>query len=209
MNLFVAILIGVVQAVTAVTGSFVSSKKFTLTQKRPFFWAFVGLAIGGLGLTIWQAVLVTKSGEDATRKQMGDADHPPFVALISMPGRPRFVVTNGSDYPAFGIRIRLYDDTVKGAQPVVVRNYVYQELAAHTALMDDELWVPPDDTPERRFAAEIATRNGVFTEDLILRQAGNNQWMRASRVRQGMRLLETDIDSAWPRNAKGDVDWGR
>ena len=49
-----------------------------------------------LGLTIWQAVLVTKSGEDATRKQMGDVDHPPFVALISMPGRPRFVVTNGS-----------------------------------------------------------------------------------------------------------------
>src|ERR1035441_5593515 len=106
MNLFVAILIGGLQAVTAVTGSFVASKKFTFTQKRPFFWAFVGLAIGGLGLTIWQAVLVTKSGEDATRKQMGDADHPPFVALISMPGRPRFVVTNGSDYPAFGIRIR-------------------------------------------------------------------------------------------------------
>ena len=62
---------------------------------------------------------------------------------------------------------------------------------------------------ERRFTAEIVTRNGVFMEDLILRQAGNNQWMRASRVRQGMRLLETDIDSAWPRNAKGDVNWGR
>lgn len=33
--------------------------------------------------------------------------------------------------------------------------------------------------------------------------------MRADRVMQGMRLLETDIDSAWPRNAKGEVDWSR
>src|SRR6266853_5709176 len=99
MNLFVAVLLGVVQAITAITGSFVASKKFTYKQKRPFFWVFIGLAAVGLGLTIWQAVLMKRSSEDTTRTAMGDADHPPFIALISLPSVHRFVVTNGSNYP--------------------------------------------------------------------------------------------------------------
>ena len=118
-------------------------------------------------------------------------------------------MTNGSNYPCYGIRIRMYDDTDKDSPAPIVRDYVYSELAAHTALMDDQLWVPPDNRVQRHFTIAISTRTGVVTEDLILRQAGNDQWMRASRVMQGMRLLETDIDSAWPRNDKDEVEWGR
>jgi hypothetical protein len=209
MLFFAGILIGAVQAITAITGSFVASKKFTYKQKRPFFWVFVGLAILGLGLTIWQAFLTKRGSEDSTRAANGDPEHPPFIALISFPGVHRFVVTNGSNYPSFGVRIRMYEDTAKNGPARIVRDWVYPEMGAHQALMDDQLWVPPDDTPQRHFTATIATRTGVASEELLLRKTENNQWMRASRVTQGMRLLETDIDSAWPRNAKGDVEWGR
>src|SRR5437879_1810525 len=180
MNLFVAILVGVLQAITAIAGSFVASKKFTYEQKRPFFWVFVGLAVVGLGLTIWQTFLSKRNNDDSARTAMGDADHPPFVALISLPGRHRFVVNNGSNYPCYGIRIRMYDDTDKDGPAPIVRDYVYSELAAHTALMDDQLWIPPDNRSQRHFMITISTRTGLVTEELILRQAGNDQWMRAS-----------------------------
>lgn len=75
--------------------------------------------------------------------------------------------------------------------------------------MDDQLWTPPDDRPQRHFTATISTRTGIVIEELMLRRSGNGQWMRASRVMQGMRLLDTDIDSAWPRNSRGEVDWTR
>lgn len=140
---------------------------------------------------------------------MGDAEHPPFVAAISLPRLTRFIVTNNSSYPSYGIRIRMYDDTVADTPASIVRDYVYPELPAHAALMDDEVWIPPDAAPQRHLTAVITTRTGVYYEELILRQAGNNQWMRAIRVMQGMRQLQSDIDSAWPRNGRGDVDWGR
>jgi hypothetical protein len=89
-----AILVGVVQAIAAITGSFVASKKFTYTQKWPFFWVFVGLAVVGLGLTIWQTFLTKRSNEDSLARQW-DADHPPFVALISLPRRHRFLFVRG------------------------------------------------------------------------------------------------------------------
>ena len=209
MSFFIAIAIGVVQTITAIIGSYVASKKFTYKQKRPFFWVFIWLAGVGLGLTIWQAVLMKRSSEDSARSAMGDPDHPPFIAIISLPGVHRFVVTNGSNYPCYGIRIRMLDDTVIDAPARIVRDWNYTEIGAHQALMDDQLWIPPDDRPQRHFTATISTRTGIVTEELILRKAGNNQWMRASRLMQGVRLLETDIDSEWPRNSRGDVDWKR
>jgi len=202
MSFLVAIAIGIVQTVTAIIGSYVSSKKFTYKEKRPFFGVFIGRAAAGLCLSIWQAVLIKRSGEDTTRTALGDSDHPPFVALISLPGVHRFVVTNGSNYPCYGVRIRMFDDTARDAPARIVRDWNYAELGAHQALMDDQLWTPPHDAPERHFTASISTRTGIVTEELILTKAGNNQWMRASRVMQGMRLLGTDIDSAWLRNKR-------
>lgn len=209
MSFFVAITIGLVQTVTAMAGSYVASKKFTYKQKRPFFWVFIGLAMVGLGLTVWQAVLTKRSSEDSARTATGDPDHPPFIALISLPGVHRFVVTNGSNYPCYGVRIRMFDDTVKDAPARIVRDWNYTEMGAHQAFMDDQVWTPPDGTPHRHFTATISTRTGIVTEELILRKTGNDQWMRASRVMQGMRLLEADVDSAWPRNSRGEVDWTR
>jgi hypothetical protein len=103
----------------------------------------------------------------------------------------------------------MYDDTVANTPTRIVRDYVYPELPAHAGLMDDEAWIPPDATPQRHFTAFVTTRIGVYQEELVLRQAGNNQWMRALRVTHGMRLLESDVDSEWQRNGKADVDWGR
>lgn len=134
---------------------------------------------------------------------LGDAEHPPFLAVISLPGFTRFVTTNGSDYPAYGTKIQLYDDADKN----LLRSYDYPEIAAHLAFLDDKPWIPPDGVDQRHFTAYITTRTGLVTEELILRKAGNNQWMRASRVRQGMRTLEEDVDSAWPRDKNGQIEW--
>ena len=41
------------------------------------------------------------------------------------------------------------------------------------------------------FTGTLSTRTGIVTENLMLRKAGNDQWMRASRVMQGMHLLES------------------
>jgi hypothetical protein len=103
----------------------------------------------------------------------------------------------------------MFDDTTKDGTARIVRDWNYAEIGAHQAFMDDQPWIPLDGTLERHFTATISTRTGIVTEDLMLRKAENDQWMRASRVMQGMRLLETDIDSAWPRNSRGEVDWKR
>ena len=209
MSFFASIAIGVVQTVTAILGSYVASKKFTYKQKRPFLWVFIGLAGVGLGLTVWQATLTKRSTEESARSAMGDADHPPFIALISLPGIHHFVVTNGSSYPCYGVRIRMFDDTEKDGTAQIVRDWNYAEMGAHQAFMDDQPWAPPDGKLQRHFTATISTRTGIVTEELMLKKTENDQWMRASRVMQGMRLLETDIDSAWPRNSRGEVDWTR
>src|ERR1017187_9522791 len=99
MNLLIAILIGLVQAITAIVGSYVASRKFTYKQKRPFFWVFGTLAVTGFGLLIWQSIVIKKGNEESRRTTLGDEDHPPFVAVISLPRLTRFVVTNNSDYP--------------------------------------------------------------------------------------------------------------
>jgi hypothetical protein len=182
--------------VTAVVRSYVASRKFTDKQKKPFFWALIALAVVGLGLTVWQAVLTKRSSEDSARTTMGDPDHPPFIALISLPGVHRFVVTNESNYPSYGVRIRMFDDAVNDAPARIVRNWDYEEIGARQAFMDDQLWTPPNETPQAHFTATISTRAGIVTEELMLRRSGNDQWMGVSRVMQGMRLLETNIDSA-------------
>jgi hypothetical protein len=205
--LAITITSGAVQAIIAITASFVGSKKLTYKEKRPYFWFFAGAAVLGCGLTVWLAVLNARSSEEATRATTGDPDHPPFIAIISLPHFTRFVVTNNSDYPSYGIRIRVFDTTAKGSPGFLVRNYVYSEIPAHAGLVDDEGWYPPDASPQRHFTVAISARTGVYSEDLVLRHDNNDQWARAARVTQGMRLLETDIDSNWERNAKGEVDW--
>ena len=59
----------------------------------------------------------------------------------------------------------------------------------------------------KHFTIIIHSRSGGAIEDLMVRPAGNNQWMRALRVRNGTRILEEHADSAWPLNSQGQVDW--
>ena len=80
-------------------------------------------------------------------------------------------------------------------------------MPAHVGRVDDNAWIPDDDAPEHRFTAQITTRTGLVFEQLILRRAENNQWMKALRVTQGMRTLEQEVDSAWPRDQNGQPDW--
>lgn len=205
MDVAIAVLLGAVQAVVGFAGVAISLKNWADRARRRFLALFVGLSLLGVAMVTWQAVRAARGSDENKRTLLGDPEHPPFVAIISLPGYTRFVVTNPSDYPAYGIKIRLYDDTC-GAQKVV-RNYDYPEMAAHVAFVDDEAWMPTDGAIERRFVASITTRTGLVSQEMLLRQTGTNQWMRASRIRNGARTLGEDIDSSWPRNQKGEVKW--
>jgi len=101
--------------------------------------------------------------------------------------------------------MKLFDAT---HTKTALHSYGAVEMAGHTGLMDDEPWNPEDDATEHRFTVEIGTRAGLFLEDLVLRRTANDQWMNAWRVRQGMRTLDQNADSAWPRDSRGQIDWG-
>jgi len=202
MDAVIAVLLAVLQAAFAVLGARVSLKPPGKRAGQRFMVLFLVLGVAGVALVGWQAVRARASSKENRLTVLGDSDHPPYVAVISLPGNTRFIVSNSSDYPAYGIRIRLRDETAR-----CVREWEYPELAAHTAFLDDNPWVPPDETAQRRFVADITTRTGLVREELLLRRDGDNQWTKALRVRRGTRTLVEDVDSDWPRNAKGQVDW--
>jgi len=204
MDILIAVLLGLVTGVFGFAGAAVSLKQWSRPARVRFAILFGILTLIGFGLTIWQAVRAAQSGEENRKIQLGDAARPPFVSVISLPGYARFVTTNVSDFPVYGTHVQLYDDTHK---TVALRTYDYPEIAAHLAIVDDKPWIPEDDASEHHFTVTITTRTGLVSEELILRRAGNNQWMRASRVQQGMRTLEQDVDSSWPRDKDGQPEW--
>jgi hypothetical protein len=204
MDILVAGLLGLVQGLFGLAGALVSLKEWSQRARIRFAIGFGILTAAGLGFVVWQAVLAHQSGESATKSLLGDGERPPFVSIISLPGNIHFVTTNSSDFPAYGTKIQVHDETHKAS---ALRSYDYPEMAAHLAVLDDKPWAPDDDASEHRFTAEIVTRAGLASEEIILRRAGNNQWMRACRVQQGMRTLEEDVDSSWPRDDQGQVEW--
>lgn len=177
------------------------------SHRTTILWAFGVGSVIAVGLTGWLAVIGHNSGEDAKRSLLGDSERPPWVGVISMPGFTRFVITNNSDFPAYINGIDVDENSTNPSKEV--RHYNVQELAAHTAIADNIPWIPSAENRHRRFSVEIATRAGLFHEDLILDLDRNNQWARAARVMHGSRTLEEDVDSAWPRDKDGAVDWGR
>ncbi|MGA2737550.1 MAG: hypothetical protein ABSG65_08870 [Bryobacteraceae bacterium] len=204
MDVAITVVLALVQGVFGWAGAVLSLKTWSARARRRFAILFVTLPLLSTGLIGWLAVRGNRSSEQSKKAILGDAEHPPFLAVISMPGFTRFVTNNGSDYPAYGIKIQLYDDA---DSRIVVRSYDYSEMPAHSAFVDDVPWVPPDEVPEHHFTGYITTRAGLFTQELILRHAESNQWSRASRVRQGMRTLEEDVDSSWPRDKNGRIGW--
>lgn len=205
MDFLLTLFIGFTQFLLGYMGVHVALKPPSPKSHKYWIAAFVVIGLTGLGATGWLARRASKSGEEQTKNILGDLEHPPFVAIISLPKVTRFVVTNPSDYPAYVARIELHDDKTGK----IVRTYGPYELAAHTASLDNTPWLPPSDSTQHHFTAEIATRNGLYSEEMMLKKDDNNQWARAVRVTQGMRTLEEDIDSAWPRNSDGGIDWKR
>jgi hypothetical protein len=147
-----------------------------------------------------------QSGATHKKEAFGDAEHPPFADVISLPGNLRFIVTNESNYPAYGVIVSLRDTSGDGF--AASRTYEYQEIQAHSGRLDDRQWpsLPPAPS-ERRFAAAIFSRSGTFSEEIILRRSGNNQWMRALKLSSGPNTITEHADSAWPRDVNGRLQW--
>jgi hypothetical protein len=198
MDIFVAALLAAQQAIFGVLAVLVSLEQ----NRKRYAVGFAALAIAGIGLTIWQAFLAQQSGDAAIKTQLGDAGHPPHIAVISLPNETFFVRTNTSEYPAYSVQIHLYSEK---DQTRPMRSYGPEELAANTAVMDNDPWTGNDNL-EHRFMAEIVSRTGIAHEELILRPAGNNQWMMACRT-DGKISKCQQPDSAWPRDANGQPDW--
>jgi hypothetical protein len=168
---------------------------------RRFKLSFVGAALLMCCLVAIQTIRTYKSGEAQTKGTLGDPEHPPFVAVISLPNLTRFVTTNSSDYAVYITAIQLLDADACGDG---TRNYGFSELSPHSAVMDERAWHPAPNANNCRFIATIFARNGTFTEEMMLHRTDNNQWMRALRVKQGERTLVRDVDSEWPRDKNGD-----
>lgn len=204
MDFWLTSFIGFTQFVLGIMGVYVALRPPRPKTHKYWIVAFVVIGLMGLGATGWLARRASESGEGQTKNILGDSEHPPFVAILSLPKVTRFVVVNPSDYPAYIAKIELHDETGK-----IIRTYGPYELAAHTANLDNIVWLPSSDSAQQYFTAEIGTRNGLYAEEMMVKKDSNNQWARALRVTQGMRTLEEDIDSAWPRNPNGNVDWKR
>jgi hypothetical protein len=178
-------------------------------KRWPLVCVFIALGAIGILASLWQVsdakIEAARSGEESKRNALGDPDHPPFLAVISLPKLTRFVVTNGSDYPAYGTKIRAYDDTPGSARHPV--DWSYPEMGPHVAFMDDKPWIASDRLSKHHFMISIATRTGLVTEELFVRKAENNQWMQAFRVTRGIQTLQENVDSAWPRKPDGSIDW--
>jgi|ERR1017187_3768329 hypothetical protein len=205
MDILIAALLGLIQTVFGFAGNAVALKQgWSYRARIRFAILFAVLSSAGLALVIWQAIRASQSNEENRKTLLGDPERPPFVSIFSLPGDTRFITVNPSDYPAYGAHIQLHDEMHRTTS---LYAYGPSDLAAHLASKDEKQWKPEDDASEHRFTAEITTRTGLVFEELILRKAGNDQWMRALRVRQGMRTLEQDVDSSWPRDKYGQPDW--
>jgi hypothetical protein len=203
VDILIAVGLCVLAALLGFLGVYVTLHTQTeAKQIRRFKWGFVGAALFMCCLVALQVVRTYKSGEAQTKGTLGDPEHPPFVAVISLPNFTRFVTTNSSDYPVYITAIQLLDVDSCGDG---TRNYGFSELSPHSAIMDERPWHPASNAGSCRFTAIIFTRNGTFTEEMMLRRTDNNQWMRALRVKQGERTLAKDIDSGWPRDKDGNL----
>ncbi len=203
MDLLLPIVLGLVGLTSNVAGLLMTRKQCSDAARRRFFWLFVALAVLTFILTTWQSVHSYESGqetrEEAKKNQLGDVGHPPHIATVSLPNKTFFVRTNASDYPAYSVQIRLYSEE---DQTHPMRSYGPEEMAAHTAIMDNDPWTI-NDNREHRFTAEIVARTGIAREELVLRPAGNNQWMMACRIDMQISKCQQP-DSAWPRDQNGE-----
>jgi hypothetical protein len=198
MDIVVAVLLAVQQATFGVLAILVSLNQ----HRKSYAVGFGVLAALGIGLVAWQAVLAHRGSEESIKNQLGDAGHPPHMGIISLPNQTFFVRTNASDYPAYSVQIHLYSEK---DQTHPMRSYGPEEMAAHVGVMDNDPWTINDNL-EHRFTVEIVTRTGIAHEELVLRPAGNNQWMMACRI-DGQISKCQQPDSAWPRDVNGQPDW--
>jgi len=200
MDIFLALSVALVQSVLAVGGFAVSldvHKDYKIGRKSLFMF-FGGFLLIGFVLTAWAGVRAYYSGEDSKKIQLGDSVHPPFVDIVSLPTKTRFVVTNGSEFPSYGVIVSMADD----ADPSHPIKYEYNEIPAHVARVDDKPWIP-DSAPLHHFTILINTRAGSAREELYMRPSDNNQWMRALNVVYDGHIVEAQSDSQWPRDERG------
>lgn len=201
-HLWLPLLQGLLALASSLAGLLATRKKRTTDAVRTrFFRLFVALAVLTFIFGTWQSVQSYQSGkeasEDSKKNHLGDSEHPPHIRIISLPNKTFFVRINSSDYPAYSVQIHFYD-----GQAHPMRSYGPEEMAAHTAVEDNNPWTI-NDNAEHRFTAEIISRTGIAHEELLLRPAGNNQWMMACRIDGQVSKCEQP-DSAWPRDQNGD-----
>lgn len=201
MDVLVAGMLGLISALNGCAW-LISPEKWSEKGRRRFKIMFASLSFVGVGLVIWQATLAHQGGEENKKLQLGDVAHPPHVAIISLPNKTFFVRANSSDYPAYSVQIHLYDEQ---NQTHPMRSYGPEEMAARAALVDNIPW-GINDNLEHRFIVEIVSRTGIAHEELVLRPAGNNQWMMACRS-DGQVSKCQPPDSAWPRDQNGNPEF--
>jgi len=138
----------------------------------------------------------------------------PYVNIVG----GRVMLINEGSTPLYDISLRMWDPSdyadVKSStefwalEPQVLKLAI-PNMAPNIAQEVAQIQLPAK--PVKTFQISINARNGIFTEQLVMRQV-DNMWRTAYRVFRGAeqspsaRVLER-VDRMFPRNAQGEPQW--
>jgi len=181
-------------------------------QKRRWFVMFV---------LVGAAATVVQFREDTLRERalrsflVGDQSNPPFVTLIPGTSTLRVLVSNDSDYPIQIMQVRLWNPDDFVAVPnltlddLMRRSLVFRQpgfLAPRSAQVVGSTPLPAQTSA--KYAATIMSTLGEWRQQFRL-ETVSGKWTIATRLTNGYSddWVEKKVDSFFPRNAKGKIDW--
>jgi hypothetical protein len=106
MDVAIAAMLALIQLLSGSAWAGLFAKTWKESVRARFFMVLSAIS---LVLVILQAFHAHQSSEENRKSLFGDAERPPFVSVISLPGNTRFVRVNSSGYPAYSTSIQLYD----------------------------------------------------------------------------------------------------
>jgi hypothetical protein len=154
--------------------------------------------------------------------QRGDSERPPYVIFeilvdgVSSESKVQFLLRNSSDFPAYDIGVRLWDTDVFPTEKISLEkiiersivNELISSIAPHTEQDLGRIDLPSD-INVKKFGASFTTRTGSFSENLN-GQKTHGTWVFATRVTHTdgpSGVVFQQVDSLYPLNSKGEVDW--
>jgi hypothetical protein len=148
-----------------------------------------------------------------------------YLTIMSLDPRTNsgiLTVIHQGDHPIYDVTARIADlqkmEVLEEKMKATGSNILdFQEvMKANTIIQIGNMAKGPSASPigpfslgtgiERGFNIFFSARNGVFTQLLRMKKI-NDKWINAAKVERDGKVLFEKIDSDFPRNSDGNVDW--